>query len=92
MGKQGGEPEQAGEQGKPEKRPKTRRQEYRQGRQGRGEGRGEEGGRELQSPDDKQQSLHLSRERSLKSISNWWRSSLEGGPPQPPTGGEAWGY
>ena len=32
---------------------------------------------------DKQQSLHLSRERSLKSISNWWRSSLEAGPAPP---------
>ena len=35
------------------------------------------------SPSDKQQSLHLSRERSLKSISNWWKNSLEGGPPPP---------
>jgi len=41
-------------------------------------------GRILTSPDEKQQSLHLSRERSLKSISNWWKSSLEGGP-TPPT-------
>ena len=32
----------------------------------------------IRSPDEKQASLHLSRERSLKSISNWWRSSLEG--------------
>lgn len=37
----------------------------------------------LPSPSDKQQSLHLSRERSLKSISNWWKNSLEGGPPPP---------
>ena len=40
--------------------------------------------RDAASPDDKQQSLHLSRERSLKSISNWWKNSLEGGP-TPPT-------
>lgn len=33
---------------------------------------------------DKQQTLHLSRERSLKSISNWWKNSLETGP-SPPT-------
>ena len=83
----------------PEKRPKTRRQEYRRGgRGGRDEGgeegeaeerrRGEEGGRPLKSPDEKQASLHLSRERSLKSISNWWRSSLDTGPTQPT---ECWG-
>ena len=84
----------------PEKRPKTRRQEYRRGgRGGREEGgeegeaeerrRGEEGGgRALRSPDEKQASLHLSRERSLKSISNWWRSSLDTGPTQPT---ECWG-
>ena len=35
------------------------------------------------------QSLHLSRERSLKSISNWWKNSLESGP-SPPGGGEGW--
>merc|ERR1719348_2656297 len=37
----------------------------------------------MKSPDEKQHSLHLSRERSLKSISNWWKSSLEGGPTPP---------
>ena len=41
------------------------------------------------------QSLHLSRERSLKSISNWWKNSLESGPSPPGCGeagawGEAW--
>ena len=39
------------------------------------------------SADTKQQhsphSLHLSRERSLKSISNWWKNSLESGPTPP---------
>ena len=33
---------------------------------------------------NKQHSLHLSRERSLKSISNWWKNSLEAGPAPPP--------
>jgi len=42
--------------------------------------------------DDKQQSLHLSRERSLKSISNWWKSSLESGPPPPAPGEENGGF
>jgi len=47
-------------------------------------------GRPLRSPDEKQASLHLSRERSLKSISNWWRSSLEGGPIQPTSPTDCW--
>jgi len=29
------------------------------------------------------QPLHITRERSLKSITNWWRSSLEAGPTPP---------
>jgi len=49
----------------------------------------ESDGRVLTSPNEKQQSLHLSRERSLKSISNWWKNSLEGGPTPPPSG-ENW--
>jgi len=49
----------------------------------------ESDGRILTSPDEKQQSLHLSRERSLKSISNWWKNSLEGGP-TPPTTADTW--
>ena len=40
--------------------------------------------------EDKQNSLHLSRERSLKSISNWWKSSLDAGPPPPPTEEDVW--
>ena len=35
------------------------------------------------SSENKQQNLHLSRERSLKSISNWWKSSLDSGPTPP---------
>ena len=51
------------------------------------EAREEEG--ETPGPNNnKQQTLHLSRERSLKSISNWWKSSLESGP-SPPTPGPA---
>ena len=43
----------------------------------------EESGPENNS--NKQHSLHLSRERSLKSISNWWKNSLEAGPTPPDT-------
>ena len=91
-------------EGNPEKRPKTRREEYRNTRSKKTSGTNihseenaqsypgfqqkETEGRVLTSPDEKQQSLHLSKERSLKSISNWWKSSLEGGP-TPPTG-ENW--
>ncbi len=38
----------------------------------------------------KQHSLHLSRERSLKSISNWWKNSLEAGPAPPPGHATEW--
>ena len=66
--------------------PKTRREEMRNkkySRSGSDENHNIQNSSQL-SPDDKQHSLHLSRERSLKSISNWWKNSLEGGPTPPP--------
>ena len=51
----------------------------------------EEVGGENAPSDAKQHSphsLHLSRERSLKSISNWWKNSLESGPTPPQQNGE----
>ena len=68
--------------------PRTRREEVRSDKkkyQGvRNSGSDENHNQSSGSPDtDKQQSLHLSRERSLKSISNWWKNSLETGPSPP---------
>ena len=73
-----------GKEEQPEKRARTRREEA--GRKGRGQT-----SRPLASPEEKQQSLHLSRERSLKSISNWWKSSLEAGPSPPGQEEQQWG-
>ena len=69
--------------------PRSRREEMRNGG-GKSQPRSDEN-HNIQSPgqDNKQQSLHLSRERSLKSITNWWKNSLESGP-SPPAAGEAW--
>ena len=71
----------------PESTPRTRREERRSGGK-RNSGIVDENFNSdtnaHASPDEKQHSLHLSRERSLKSISNWWKNSLEGGP-TPPT-------
>jgi hypothetical protein len=38
------------------------------------------------------QPLHITRERSLKSITNWWRSSLEAGPTPPSPAPGMWTY
>ena len=68
--------------------PRTRREEargYNKKYQGvRNSGSDENHNQNSASPEaDKQQTLHLSRERSLKSISNWWKNSLETGPSPP---------
>ena len=76
--------------------PRTRREEARSGNkkhQGvRNSGSDENHNQSSASPEaDKQQTLHLSRERSLKSISNWWKNSLETGPSPPHWGHDASG-
>ena len=71
-----------------ERTPRSRREEVRSGRKGE-VGSDENHNVAGPAPDTKHQSLHLSRERSLKSISNWWKNSLESGP-SPPAGGEGW--
>ena len=38
---------------------------------------------EEEEEEEGRQPLHITRERSLKSITNWWRSSLEAGPTPP---------
>ena len=68
--------------------PRTRREEAKSDSkkyQGvRNSGSDENHNQSSASPEaDKQQTLHLSRERSLKSISNWWKNSLETGPSPP---------
>ncbi len=50
-------------------------EEQEEGESREGEQEEEEGG--------SRQPLHITRERSLKSITNWWRSSLEAGPTPP---------
>ena len=78
--------------------PRSRREELR----GPGPGKRPEGSDENHNintapgtaPGAGLQSLHLSRERSLKSISNWWKNSLENGPSPPGCGeggGGGWG-
>ena len=73
-----------------ENTPRTRREEISRGGNKKYQGSRSQGTDENHNlaggpgqEQDKQQSLHLSRERSLKSISNWWRSSLEAGPAPP---------
>ena len=68
--------------------PRTRREEARSDNKKyqsvRNSGSDENHNQNSASPEaDKQQTLHLSRERSLKSISNWWKNSLETGPSPP---------
>ena len=76
--------------------PRTRREEARSDNkkhQGvRNSGSDENHNQSSASPEaDKQQTLHLSRERSLKSISNWWKNSLETGPSPPHWGQDSSG-